>query len=211
MDWLANLDTSLQHSGRFFAGQPVALDLSAVNLSPNAIGQLVTNLEERNIRILGIEGIDPAKWQAGLPFVLHSGRGLRLSELPGAAAPVASTPATALAPQKRVPASLVIEDPVRSGQSVVFLEGDVTVLGSVGSGAEIVAGGSIHVYGALRGRARAGATGHTGARIFCRRAEAELLSITSNYLTADEIEDSLRQQPAQAWLDGDTLRIATMN
>ena len=211
MDWLASLDTSLQHSERYFAGQPVALDLSAVNLSPNAIGQLVTNLEERNIRILGIEGVDPAKWQAGLPFVLHSGRGLRQSEPPGPVAPAASTPATALAPQKRVPASLMVEDPVRSGQSVVFLEGDVTVLGSVGSGAEIVAGGSIHVYGALRGRARAGATGHTRARIFCHRAEAELLAIASNYLTADEIEESLRQQPAQAWLDGDTLKIATMN
>ncbi len=212
MDWLASLDTSLQHSQRYFAGQPVALDLSAVNLSPNAIGQLVTNLEERNIRILGIEGVDPAKWQAGLPFILHGGRGTRPSKLAGTIAPAASTPATAsLAPQKRVPASLMIENPVRSGQSVVFLEGDVTVLGSVGSGAEIVAGGSIHVYGALRGRARAGVTGHTRARIFCHRAEAEFLAIASNYLTADEIEDGLRRRPAQAWLEGDTLKIAAMN
>ena len=95
---------------------------------------------------------------------------------------------------------------MRSGQSVVFMEGDVTVLGSVGSGAEIVAGGSIYVYGALRGRALAGATGNARARIFCHRVEAELLAIDSYYKTADEIEDSMRCRPAQAWLDGETLQ-----
>ena len=90
---------------------------------------------------------------------------------------------------------------MRSGQSVIFTEGDVTVLGSVGSGAEIVAGGSIHVYGTLRGRALAGATGNARARIFCHRIEAELLAINSYYRTADDIEDSLRRRPAQAWLE----------
>ena len=100
---------------------------------------------------------------------------------------------------------------MRSGQSVVFMEGDVTILGSVGSGAEIVAGGSIHVYGALRGRALAGATGNGRARIFCHRVEAELLAIDSYYRTADEIDDSMRCRPAQAWLEGETLQISTMN
>ena len=65
VDWLSELDASLERSEGFFAGQHVALDLSAVNLSSSAIGQLVANLEERNIRVLGIEGVDPAKWQAG--------------------------------------------------------------------------------------------------------------------------------------------------
>ena len=77
---------------------------------------------------------------------------------------------------KPKPASLLLESPVRSGQSI-FSEGDVTVLGSVGSGAEIVAGGSIHVYGALRGRAMAGFNGNAAARIFCQKIEAELLAI----------------------------------
>ena len=100
---------------------------------------------------------------------------------------------------------------MRSGQSIVFIEGDVTVLGSVGSGAEIVAGGSIHVYGTLRGRAMAGATGNARARIFCHRIEAELLAIDAFYKTADEIEDGLRRGPAQAWLEGDMLKISAMN
>ena len=58
-----------------------------------------------------------------------------------------------------------------------FPKGDVTVLGAIASGAEVVAGGSIHVYGALRGRAMAGADGNRDARIFCSRLEAELLAI----------------------------------
>ena len=99
---------------------------------------------------------------------------------------------------------------MRSGQSIVFTEGDVTVLGSVGSGAEIVAGGSIHVYGTLRGRAMAGVNGNARARIFCHRVEAELLAIDSYYKTADDIEDSLRRGPAQAWLEGSTLKISAM-
>jgi septum site-determining protein MinC len=212
MDWLSALDVSLERSESFFAGQHVALDLSAVNLSSTAIGQLVANLEERNIRILGIEGVDPAKWQVGLPPVLRSGRGVRISEPPEVVAPVTLAPAvTPPAPQNQQPASLMIEDPVRSGQSVVFNEGDVTILGSVGSGAEIIAGGSIHVYGTLRCRALAGATGNTRARIFCHRVEAELLAIDSQYKTADDIEDRLRHGPAQAWLENGKLQVSAMN
>jgi septum site-determining protein MinC len=93
----------------------------------------------------------------------------------------------------------------------VYIDGDVTILGSVGSGAEIIAGGSIHVYGTLRGQAMAGATGNPRARIFCHRFEAELLAIGAYYKTADEIEESLRRGPAQAWLDGKTLRISAIN
>jgi septum site-determining protein MinC len=121
-------------------------------------------------------------------------------------------PATEAAPRLREqPSSLLIEEPVRSGQSVAFVEGDITVLGSVGSGAEIIAGGSIHIYGTLRGQAMAGVTGNRRARIFCHRFEAELLAIGSYYKTADEIEDSVRSGPIQAWLDGNTLKISAMN
>jgi septum site-determining protein MinC len=212
VDWLSEFDASLERSEGFFAGQHVALDLAAVNLSSSAIGHLVANLEERNIRVLGIEGVDPAKWQPGLPPVLRGARALRTSEPPQFLAPaVSALAAVDPTPKKQQPASLMIEDPVRSGQSVVFMEGDVTILGSVGSGAEIVAGGSIHVYGALRGRALAGATGNARARIFCHRIEAELLAIVSYFRTADEIEDSLRCRPAQAWLEGERLQISAMN
>ena len=96
--------------------------------------------------------------------------------------------------QPRRKPSLLIDHPVRSGQSIVFEKGDVTVVGSVASGAEVIAGGSIHVYGALRGRAIAGLTGNNRARIFCRRLEAELLAIDGVYQTADDMERAAARQ-----------------
>jgi septum site-determining protein MinC len=75
----------------------------------------------------------------------------------------------------------------------------------------VMAGGSIHVYGALRGRALAGTGGNSRARIFCNRIEAELLAIDGYYRTADDVEPSLRGKRAQAWLDGDQLMIAAFD
>jgi septum site-determining protein MinC len=209
VDWLAELDTSLERSESFFCGHPVALDLSAVSLSPAAIMHLVENLAERKIRVLGITGVDPAIEEPGLPPILRGGRGPQATtpELPQAPTLVVE-PAP---PPRQQPASLLIETPVRSGQSVIFIDGDVTVLGSVGSGAEIVAGGSVHIYGTLRGRAMAGANGNSRARIFCHRVEAELLAIDSYSKTADDIEESLRRGPIQAWLEGETLKISALN
>ena len=93
----------------------------------------------------------------------------------------------------------------------MFADGDVTVLGSVGSGAEIVAGGSIHIYGTLRGRAIAGINGNSAARIYCQKIEAKLVAIDGHYQTAEDIGDTLRRRPAQAWLDGDVIRITPLN
>ena len=106
---------------------------------------------------------------------------------------------------------MLIESPIRSGQSVIFPFGEVTVLGSVASGAEIVAGGSIHVYGTLRGRAMAGSMGNAKARIFCSRNEAELLAIDGYYQTAESMDAKLRGRPAQVWLEGAALTIATLD
>jgi septum site-determining protein MinC len=208
-DWLAVLDATLQRSKGFFAGHPVALDLSAAALSADEVMQLIADLQARNVRVLGIEGVEPNGADARLPPLLRGGRAQEL-ELPEAAVAPDAAPA-APAPKQQEAASLLIDSPVRSGQSVAFIEGDVTVLGSVASGAEIIAGGSIHIYGTLRGQAMAGAAGSRRARIFCHRFEAELLAIGPYYKTADEIEDSLRRGPIQAWLDGNTLQISAMH
>jgi len=76
---------------------------------------------------------------------------------------------------------------------------------------EIIAGGSIHVYGSLRGRAIAGLTGNNRARIFCRRLEAELLAIDGVYQTADDMNAALRGRPVQAWLAGEAMMLATFD
>jgi septum site-determining protein MinC len=198
--WLEELDATLTRSPGFFAGRPVVLDLSALDLSESAIGHLVSSLHERNIRVLGLEGVEAGQLGPSLPPLLTGGRQCTLEN--SATKPVKSK---AQAP------SLLLESPVRSGQSIVFPEGDVTVLGSVGSGAEIVAGGSIHVYGTLRGRAMAGVNGNSAARIYCQKIEAELLAIDGYYQTAEEIDATLRNRPAQAWLDGETMKITALN
>jgi len=198
--WLEEIDATLARSPGFFVGKPVVLDLSAVDLSQSAIAHLVASLEQRDIRVLGIEGVDPALVTTSMPPLLTGGRSCMLTQ---------NEPKKPEAKPK--PMSLLLDSPVRSGQSIVFAEGDVTVVGSVGSGAEIVAGGSIHVYGTLRGRAMAGVNGNSAARIYCQKIEAELLAIDGYYRTAEDIGATLRNRPAQAWLDGDIMRISPLN
>jgi septum site-determining protein MinC len=203
VDWLAEIDATLARSPGYFVGKPIVLDLAAVDLSSSAIAHLVGSLNERSIRVLGIEGVDEERLAANMPPLLTGGRACVITR---------NEPAQKPEPEaKPKPNSLLLESPVRSGQSIVFMDGDVTVLGSVGSGAEIVAGGSIHIYGTLRGRAMAGVNGNSNARIYCQKIEAELLAIDGYYQTAEEIDDTLRNRPAQAWLQGDTMKITPLN
>ncbi|MBZ9678698.1 septum site-determining protein MinC [Mesorhizobium sp. ES1-1] len=136
---------------------------------------------------------DAGKADAGKPDSVKNGKG------------------EARAVQPETPGTLMIKAPIRSGQAIVHPHGDVIVLGSVASGSEIIAAGSIHVYGTLRGRASAGALGDKDARIFCRRNEAELLAIDGWYVTAEEMEGVSRGKPVQAFLDGDGLRVSPLN
>ncbi len=205
-DWLADLDASIECSKGIFARHPVTLDMSAVNFGAGEIVDLIANLRERHIRVLGIEGFVANGAEEELPPILRDGldgQTFQLSE--------GSVDTNAVAQKPAKMASLLIDKTVRSGQSIVYMDGDVTVLGSVGSGAEIMAGGSIHIYGTLRGRAMAGITGDRQARIFCHRAEAEFLAIDSHYKMADDFETGLQSQPIQAWLEGKTLKISAIN
>ena len=139
VEWLAEIDATLARSPGYFVGKPIVLDLAAVDLSSSAIAHLVGSLNERSIRVLGIEGVEEERLAANMPPLLTGGRACVITR---------NEPAQKPEPEaKPKPTSLLLDSPVRSGQSIVFMEGDVTVLGSVGSGAEIVAGGSIHIYG----------------------------------------------------------------
>ncbi|HEX7801228.1 MAG TPA: septum site-determining protein MinC [Pseudoxanthomonas sp.] len=137
----------------------------------------------------------------------------------GAAAPAAAPPArtaaeTAPAKAAKAPAAaaaspgLVQKTPVRSGQQLYAENRDLTVLSTVGAGAEVIADGSIHIYGTLRGRALAGAQGNTDARIFCREFHAELVAIAGHYKVLEDVPKDLRGKPVQVWLEKDQLMIA---
>ncbi len=207
-DWLDALEAQVQRSPTFFDGRPVVLDLGALPREQPDVAGLLRYLQGKGIRIIGTEGAHPS-WQgleAWAPLHANSTRPARQVDVPDERAPAAGASV-----QSGEATGLVIDQPVRSGQSVVFEKGDVTVVGSVASGAEVIAGGSIHVYGTLRGRAIAGLTGNNRARIFCHKLEAELLAIDGVYQTADDMNASLRGRPVQAWLAGETMMLAILD
>jgi septum site-determining protein MinC len=199
-DWFEELDRLASRSPGFFGGRPVVLDVAALTGGREEIARLTLDLAARNIRVMAIEGAAPDLLDRSLPPPIAGGRDAR---------PIEAEPDRAIEPAP-VPA-LLIDQPVRSGQSIVHPQGDVIVIGQVGSGAEIVAGGSIHIYGALRGRAIAGTMGQATARIFCRRLEAELVAIDGLYATAESMDRALIGRPVQAWLSGDAMLMAAMN
>jgi septum site-determining protein MinC len=199
--WLADVDVLLARSPGFFAGKSVVIDVSGLSLTKPTFLGLLDELNRRDIRILGVEGANPADVGGRVPSLVRG----PADRSDTAGAPAVQTPAPAPV------SSLLIDAPVRSGQAIVHPDGDVTIVGSVSSGAEIIAAGSIHVYGTLRGRVLAGAYGNQRARIFCRRLDAELIAIDGHYIVADEVEPHLRKAPIQAWLEGDELKIITMN
>ena len=199
--WLDDLDALARRAPAFFAGRPVILDLAGLSLTGADLTELIAELAARDIAVLGIEGAPPSVLAPGLPPALSGGRPageIATGEVP---APGAEAPAPP-------PARTLIHDaPVRSGQAVLHLEGDVTVLGAIASGAEVIAGGSIHVYGPLRGRAVAGAAGNPQARIWCSRFEPELVAIDGLYRTADDLDMSLRGQAVEVRLVEDAIKL----
>lgn len=215
-DWLAELDGQITRAPSFFAGKPVVLDLTAAPLHGPGVRAFVGELRQRGIRVLGLEGIENdalGEHAAELPPILTGGRPGGAVESPmevHARTEREQERERELQAARDEPASLLLNHPVRSGQSIHFLRGDVTIVGSVSSGAEIVAGGSIHVYGTLRGRAFAGISGDSSARIFCQKLDAELLAITGAYATSDSMSRELRNKPVQAWFDGQNIALATI-
>ncbi|WP_407352305.1 septum site-determining protein MinC [Luteimonas sp. R10] len=136
--------------------------------------------------------------------------------VPAAAAPAA--PAASASPAKAAAApdaaaaqpGLVQNGAVRSGQQVYADNRDLTVLGAVGAGAEVLADGSIHIYGPLRGRALAGAQGNDKARIFCRAFQAELVAVAGHYKVLEDIPKDLHGKAVQVWLENEELKISVL-
>jgi len=106
--------------------------------------------------------------------------------------------------------TLVVDKPLRSGQQVYAKGGDLVVLAVVSHGAEVIADGSIHIYGGLRGRAMAGAQGDTKARIYVSDFRAELVAIAGHYRVFEQLPKDLEGQAVQCWLDGEKLLIAKL-
>jgi septum site-determining protein MinC len=138
---------------------------------------------------------------------------------PPVAEPAAAHTAAAPAPTLQ-PSSLESTGPalgaqnhdgaVRSGQQIYARDRDLVVTGAIANGAEVIADGSIHIYGGLRGRAMAGAQGDEKARIFVSNFHAELVAIAGHYRVFEQIPKDLEGKAVQCWLDGEKLLIAKL-
>ncbi len=214
--WLAVLRGQIDKAPGFFNARPVIVDFAHLSPGTEGVATLLTDIEALGITVIDVENIGEIPCAAPFRRHLLGGRPTGAVEIkptvrptPEAAGAAADAPAAGSLPvEPGATPGLIVEDHVRSGQSVLFPKGDVTVLGSVSSGAEILAGGSIHIYGALRGRALAGAQGFARARIFCRKLEAELVSIDGFYMTAEDMPAEMRGAAVQISLEGGRITIA---
>jgi septum site-determining protein MinC len=211
----------------FFKNAPVVIDLQCVREAGNQVdfALLVGMLRGYGMIPVGVRGGAPEHNEMAGAFelaVLADARdSVRIAtprkpvEAPPPKPAVEPEPepktAPAPPPAEAAPAvasvAKIVTRPVRSGQRIYVKDSDLVVLSSVSAGAELIAGGNIHVYGVLRGRALAGVNGNTEARIFCQGLGAELVSIAGTYRVSEDIEDSVRSLPVQVYLDGKRLRI----
>jgi septum site-determining protein MinC len=132
---------------------------------------------------------------------------------PAAPEPVAAVAVAAAPQQQSAPAAstMIIDTPVRAGQRIYARGADLVIMAAVNNGAEIIADGCIHVYAPLRGRALAGASGDTTARIFAQSLEAELVSIAGVYRTFENGHSAeLKGKQVQVRLDGERIDVLAM-
>lgn len=200
----------------FFRNAPVVLNLGTLP-DPERIDltELLALVREQGFLPIGISNCtDEQQKQAEilkLPVLTTRGSGKTQEEKNEEEDVLPETEAKTDRPQRsQFPAATVISDPIRSGQRIVVKEGDLIVLSSVGSGAEVTAAGNIHVYGALRGRAFAGNNGNTQARIFCQQLRAELVAVAGTYLVNEKFPDSLRGKSVHIRLQAERIRISPL-
>ncbi|MCC5859417.1 MAG: septum site-determining protein MinC [Ectothiorhodospiraceae bacterium] len=194
------VDRKVEEAPDFFRHLPVILDVEAVadtDLHLDLAG-LVGLLRAREFVPVGIRGGDGPWLQAAEAAGLGVFGG-------GGEPPAPARKAEAEAPDRSP--SLVITQPVRSGQQLYARGGDLIILSSVSPGAELLADGHIHVYGTLNGRALAGVRGDAGARIFCQGFRAELVSVAGTYSVNEQFDPSLLGRPVQVSLAGESLDI----
>lgn len=220
----AELHDKVASAAKLFLRAPVVLDLSHLPVLPDldTVRDLLARIHSAGMLPVGLSygtSENEALAQAlGVPVfakfrAAYERAGTEAAEAtqparetsPPPARETPSEPRPAAAPARTATVGMLHEKPVRSGQQIYARGRDLTLTALVGNGAEVIADGSIHIYGALRGRALAGAQGDESARIYCREFHAELVSIAGQYRVFEDIPADLRGHPVQAWLEGDKL------
>ncbi len=190
---------------RLFESTPVVLDCSGI--PPEQLGMRQFDLQVF-CKCMRERGLMPVAIQGGNALLNTLAQTQGLAILNGSSSqdkPLVDEPAAPAQPAPETIKTRLLTTPVRSGQQVVSMGGDLVVTASVSHGAELLAEGNIHVYGALRGRALAGIAGDKQVRIFCQSLDAELVSIAGFYRLRDAIEPM--SSPCQIFIQDDRIQI----
>jgi septum site-determining protein MinC len=204
----SDIAAQVARSPGFFAEAPVVLDLKDC-LGCTAAADFIALkelLRRHDLIPVGVQNASALQMRAAKAVDLAAFNGAQTHQPRRAAAGEPARPPADERPPAASRARLVTQ-PVRSGSQIYARGGDLIVTAPVSAGAEVIADGHIHVYGALRGRAMAGAAGDRSARIFAHRFEPELVSIAGRYLVSDAIEPEHLNRDAQVALVDDRLVI----
>lgn len=210
-DMFTVLGERIAQAPNFFRHAPVVLDLQDLaEAPPFNIAELGRRLRQHALVPIGVQNGTEAQNLAAVNagFSILSADAGAAQNLPneGSSRPKRSRARQEPEPQGQSTTRLVTR-PVRSGQQAYARGGDLVILSLTSSGAELLADGHIHVYGALRGRALAGVCGDASARIFCRSLEADLVSIAGYWQVRDDMPEALIGKPAQISLQQERLLI----
>ncbi|AUI85669.1 septum site-determining protein MinC [Vibrio azureus] len=178
----------------FFASAPLAINISKVEGDID-FSTLKQGIADAGFIPVGVTGCKDKRTQN-----LASEAGFAI---------MSASKSPAQAPAKMNPTK-VVHTPVRSGQQVYAKDCDLVLLAHVSAGAEVIADGSIHIYGTLRGRAIAGASGQQEARIFCHDLQAELVSIAGDYWLSDQIQSEYWQKKVMISKAEESLHLQTL-
>ncbi|MGI2182272.1 septum site-determining protein MinC [Shewanella oncorhynchi] len=191
---MTELDHKLAQAPQFFLGAPLVVNLSAIQHDSLNLSALKDLLISRQLVIVGITGATTVLSKQATDL------GLAIVK----AGKQSSTPPPAPRQTK------IVKQNIRSGQQVYAKNGDLIIFGAVGNGAEVIADGSIHIYGALRGKAMAGAAGDTSAVIIAHSLEAELVSIAGQYWLAENLQQHSSDKSGCIRLNGESLMVESL-
>ncbi|NHB91066.1 septum site-determining protein MinC [Photorhabdus cinerea] len=195
---LQALQEKVEQAPDFLKNAPVVINISALPAEAD-LKALHHAIDSAGFRIVGISGCRDEKQRraaikASLPL-LNEGKKQKVSVQE-------NKPAEPTAKKTRI-----INLPVRSGQRIYAQGSDLIVTSNVSAGAELIADGNIHIYGMMRGRALAGASGDQECLVFCTHLNAELVSIAGQYWLGDKIPTELAGKAAKLSLINNELTI----
>lgn len=192
---LSQIDEAVARAPALFSHAPIVLDFTDIEDVSTDLNALIVALKEK--------GLLPVAVQTRNQTFSATAACLGLATLNASSAHDREIGVLEHSTDKKdretfLSASKMRHSPVRSGQQIANKAGDLIITASVSPGAEVLSGGNIHIYGALRGRALAGLSGDCSVRIFCQSLDAELVSIAGFYKLSDELPQ--HKSPCQIYL-----------